>query len=32
MIYDHGISVARLSKETWRTIAKEGGAALPPEE
>ena len=31
MIYDHGISVARLSKEKWRKIAKEGGAALPPE-
>jgi uncharacterized membrane protein len=32
MIYDHGISVARLSKEKWRKIAKAGGAALPPEE
>jgi uncharacterized membrane protein len=32
MIYGYGISVARLSKEKWRKLAKEGGAALPPEE
>ena len=32
MIYAYGISVARLSKTKWRKIAKEGGAALPPEE
>lgn len=29
MIYDYGISVARLSKSKWRTIAKRGGAAVP---
>jgi uncharacterized membrane protein len=32
MIYDYGISVARLSKKKWRKIAQEGGAAVPPEE
>ena len=32
MIYSYGISVARLSKTKWRKIAKEGGAAVPPEE
>lgn len=32
MIYAYGISVARLSKEKWRKIAQEGGAAVPPEE
>lgn len=31
MIYAFGINVARLSKKKWREIAKEGGAALPPE-
>lgn len=31
MIYSYGISVARLSKTKWRKIAKQGGAALPPE-
>jgi uncharacterized membrane protein len=31
MIYAYGINVARLSKEEWRTIAQEGGAAVPPE-
>ena len=30
MIYAYGISVARLSKQKWRAIAKKGGAALPP--
>jgi uncharacterized membrane protein len=29
MVYDHGVSVARLSKKKWRRIAKDGGAALP---
>lgn len=32
MIYAYGINVARLSKTKWRKIAKEGGAAVPPEE
>ena len=32
MIYAYGINVARLSKTKWREIAKEGGAAVPPEE
>ena len=31
MIYAYGINVARFSKKKWREIAKEGGAALPPE-
>jgi uncharacterized membrane protein len=31
MIYAYGISVARLSKKKWRKIAREGGAAVPPE-
>ncbi len=31
MIYAYGINVARLSKKKWREIAKEGGAAIPPE-
>ena len=31
MIYAYGINVARLSKEKWREIAIEGGAAVPPE-
>ena len=31
MIYAYGISVARLSKQKWRKIAQEGGAAVPPE-
>jgi uncharacterized membrane protein len=29
MIYSHGISVARLSKERWREIAEGGNAKLP---
>ncbi|HJR80372.1 MAG TPA: DUF2231 domain-containing protein [Anaerolineales bacterium] len=32
MIYAYGINVARLSKKKWRTIAQDGGAAVPPEE
>lgn len=32
MIYSYGINVARLSKTKWRNIAKQGGAAVPPEE
>ena len=32
MIYDHGINVARLSKAKWRKMAKQGGAAVPPED
>ncbi len=32
MIYAYGINVARLSKTEWRKIAKQGGAAVPPEE
>lgn len=31
MIYAYGISVARLSKQKWRKIAQEAGAAVPPE-
>jgi uncharacterized membrane protein len=31
MIYDHGTSIARLSKEKWRQIAQAGGARLPSE-
>jgi uncharacterized membrane protein len=31
MVYDYGISVARLSKKKWRKIAHAGGANLPPE-
>lgn len=29
LAFDHGISVARMSKQKWRKIAKEGGANLP---
>jgi uncharacterized membrane protein len=32
MIYAYGINVARLSKKKWREIAREGDAALPPDE
>ena len=32
MIYAYGISVARLSKTKWRKIAKQDGAAVPPQE
>ena len=31
MVYDYGISVARMSKPKWRKIAEAGGANLPPE-
>jgi uncharacterized membrane protein len=31
MVYDYGISVARMSKRKWRKIAEAGGANLPPE-
>lgn len=30
MIYDHGISVARLSKEKWRKSAEAGHGNVPP--
>lgn len=32
MVFDHGVSVARLSKKKWRAIAVRGGANVPPEE
>lgn len=32
MIYAYGINVARISKEKWRKIAQDGGAAVPPDE
>jgi|SRR5215471_3109078 len=31
MTYHYGISVARMSKDQWREIARAGGANLPPE-
>jgi uncharacterized membrane protein len=31
MVYDYGISVARMSKKKWRKIAEAGGANLPQE-
>jgi uncharacterized membrane protein len=31
MAYDHGISVARLSKKKWRAVAAEAGSRLPEE-
>ena len=31
MVYQYGISVARMSKKKWRKIAEAGGANLPPE-
>lgn len=31
MVFDHGVSVARLSKKKWRTIAVRGGANVPSE-
>ncbi len=31
MTFDHGISVARLSKKDWRKIAAAGGANIPQE-
>ena len=33
LVYDYGISVARISKEKWRRVAEAGGAKVPsPEE
>jgi uncharacterized membrane protein len=32
MIYDHGVGVARRSKEKWRRVAEEEGARLPQKE
>jgi uncharacterized membrane protein len=31
MVYDQGISIARLSKKKWREVAKAGGANVPQE-
>src|SRR5437773_3986911 len=31
MVYEYGISVARMSKNKWRQLAAAGGANLPPE-
>jgi uncharacterized membrane protein len=31
MVYEYGISVARMSKGKWRKIAEAGGANVPPE-
>jgi uncharacterized membrane protein len=31
MVYDYGVSIARVSKEKWRKIAQEGKANLPAE-
>ena len=31
MVYEYGISVARMSKGKWRKIAEAGGAHVPPE-
>ena len=31
MVYEYGISVARMSKKKWRKLAEAGGANLPPE-
>jgi uncharacterized membrane protein len=31
MVYEYGISVARMSKKKWRKIAEAGGANLPEE-
>jgi uncharacterized membrane protein len=31
MVYDQGISIARLSKKKWREAAKSGGANVPQE-
>ena len=31
MVYEYGISVARMSKKQWRKIAEAGGANLPAE-
>ena len=32
MVYEHGVGVARRSKEKWRRIAEAGGAHLPKKE
>lgn len=31
MVYDYGVSIARVSKDKWRAIAVEGGANVPAE-
>jgi uncharacterized membrane protein len=31
LVFDHGVSVARQSKQKWRQIAERGGARLPRE-
>lgn len=31
IVFDHGVSVARLSKRKWRRIAQAGGARVPKE-
>jgi uncharacterized membrane protein len=31
LAFDHGVSVARLSKKKWREMAAQSGANLPPE-
>lgn len=31
LVFDHGVSVARLSKKKWREIAVRGGARVPEE-
>ena len=31
MVYEYGISVARISKKKWRKLAAAGGANFPPE-
>jgi uncharacterized membrane protein len=31
MVYEYGISVARMSKKKWRKLAEAGGANVPPE-
>ena len=31
MVYQYGISVARMSKKKWRKIAEAGGADVPPD-
>jgi uncharacterized membrane protein len=32
MVFDHGVSVARLSKKKWRKLAEASGANVPPED
>ena len=32
LVYDYGISVARISKEKWRRVAEAGGARVPSSE